>query len=181
MHACTQKRVKKKRTHKRKPRLPKGYDPSQPNGGLPPPDPERWLPKWERSDFKKKKKKSSARDRDTKGGGAQSSSTGSATHFQNLEQGIDVWAAAVGSSCVGFIWIDAGVSVMNLLWAACCRCAQSGLEQLMSNYFPLVWCGCCQGAGKVDESLDRTKNEGARAKQGPSKPQPPAGKKKGKR
>mmetsp|Transcript_4931 Transcript_4931/g.11687 ORF Transcript_4931/g.11687 Transcript_4931/m.11687 type:complete len:155 (+) Transcript_4931:116-580(+) len=102
------KRVKKKRTHKRKPRLPKGYDPSQPNGGLPPPDPERWLPKWERSDFKKKKKKSSARDRDTKGGGAQ-------------------------------------------------------------------------GAGKVDESLDRTKNEGARAKQGPSKPQPPAGKKKGKR
>ncbi|KAF5841478.1 hypothetical protein DUNSADRAFT_12643 [Dunaliella salina] len=102
------KRVKKKRTHKRKPRLPKGYDPSQPNGGLPPPDPERWLPKWERSDFKKKKKKSSARDRDTKGGSAQ-------------------------------------------------------------------------GAGKVDESLDRTKNDGARAKQAPSKPQPPSGKKKGKR
>lgn len=66
-----QKRVKKKRTHKKKPRLPKGFDPSQPNGGLPPPDPERWLPKWERSDFKKKKKKSSARDKETKSGGAQ--------------------------------------------------------------------------------------------------------------
>ncbi|KIY95778.1 subunit of the signal recognition particle [Monoraphidium neglectum] len=47
--------AKKKR--KRKQRLPKGYDPSKPNGGLPPPDPERWLPKWQRSDFKKKQKR----------------------------------------------------------------------------------------------------------------------------
>ena len=30
------------------------YDPSNPP---PPPDPERWLPKWERSDAKKKHKK----------------------------------------------------------------------------------------------------------------------------
>jgi hypothetical protein len=42
---------------KRKPRYPKGYDPSKPNGGLPPPDPERWLPKWQRSDYKKKQKR----------------------------------------------------------------------------------------------------------------------------
>lgn len=64
-HMRPQARVRKKRA-RRKPRLPKGYDPSLPGGGLPPPDPERWLPKWERSDFKKKKKKSSARDKDTK-------------------------------------------------------------------------------------------------------------------
>jgi len=71
MLCMPQKRVKKKRTHKKKPKLPKGFDPSLPNNGIPPPDPERWLPKWERSDFKRKKKKSSARDKDTKGGGAQ--------------------------------------------------------------------------------------------------------------
>lgn len=43
-------RQKKKR--KRKPKLPKGFDPENPG---PPPDPERWLPKWQRSDFKKKR------------------------------------------------------------------------------------------------------------------------------
>lgn len=45
----------KKSRKKKKPRYPKSYDPSKPNGGLPPPDPERWLPKWQRSDAKKKK------------------------------------------------------------------------------------------------------------------------------
>ncbi len=50
LHSLQTKRAKKKR----KPRLPKGYDPTKPNGGLPPPDPERWLPKWQRSDAKKK-------------------------------------------------------------------------------------------------------------------------------
>eukprot|EP01025_Chloroclados_australasicus_P040463 TRINITY_DN4226_c1_g1_i2.p1 TRINITY_DN4226_c1_g1~~TRINITY_DN4226_c1_g1_i2.p1 ORF type:complete len:659 (-),score=77.45 TRINITY_DN4226_c1_g1_i2:176-2152(-) len=40
-----------KRKRKRKPRYPKGFDPENPG---PPPNPERWLPKWERSDYKKK-------------------------------------------------------------------------------------------------------------------------------
>lgn len=43
-------RQKKKR--KRKPKLPKDFDPENPG---PMPDPERWLPKWQRSDFKKKR------------------------------------------------------------------------------------------------------------------------------
>mmetsp|Transcript_20977 Transcript_20977/g.35805 ORF Transcript_20977/g.35805 Transcript_20977/m.35805 type:complete len:705 (-) Transcript_20977:159-2273(-) len=51
---------KKAKRHKR---LPKGYNPALPGGGMPPPDPERWLPKWQRSDFKKKKLKSSAREK----------------------------------------------------------------------------------------------------------------------
>lgn len=42
--------VKKKR--KRKPRYPKGFDPNNPKN--PAPDPERWLPKKERSEYKKK-------------------------------------------------------------------------------------------------------------------------------
>ncbi len=46
-----------KKKKKRKPRYPKGYDPSKPNGGLPAPDAERWLPKWQRADYKKKQKR----------------------------------------------------------------------------------------------------------------------------
>lgn len=46
------KEVKKKK--KRKPRYPKGFDPENPG---PPPDPERWLPKRERAEFKKKLRK----------------------------------------------------------------------------------------------------------------------------
>jgi signal recognition particle subunit SRP72 len=40
---------------KRKPRYPAGFDPAAPNN--PPPDPERWLPKRERSAYKAKSKK----------------------------------------------------------------------------------------------------------------------------
>merc|ERR1719382_1432029 len=43
-----------RRRKKKKPRYPKGFDPENPG---PPPDPERWLPKRERTEFKKKMKK----------------------------------------------------------------------------------------------------------------------------
>ena len=43
---------------KRKPRYPAGFDPAAPNN--PPPDPERWLPKRERSAYKTKSKKAKA-------------------------------------------------------------------------------------------------------------------------
>ena len=44
----------KKRRHKI--RYPKGFDPANPEA-FPAPDPERWLPKNQRSDFKKKHRK----------------------------------------------------------------------------------------------------------------------------
>ncbi|KAK3014303.1 hypothetical protein RJ639_008874 [Escallonia herrerae] len=47
----TKEKAKKKR--KRKPKYPKGFDPANPG---PPPDPERWLPKRERSSFRPKRK-----------------------------------------------------------------------------------------------------------------------------
>ncbi|KAG4202018.1 hypothetical protein ERO13_A05G311500v2 [Gossypium hirsutum] len=47
----TKEKPKKKR--KRKPRYPKGFDPANPG---PPPDPERWLPKRERSSYRPKRK-----------------------------------------------------------------------------------------------------------------------------
>lgn len=46
-------RRQKKRNRNRKPRYPKGFDPENPG---PPPDPERWLPKYERAEFKKRRK-----------------------------------------------------------------------------------------------------------------------------
>ncbi|XP_022856184.1 signal recognition particle subunit SRP72-like [Olea europaea var. sylvestris] len=49
--AKSKEKVKKKR--KRKPKYPKGFDPANPG---PPPDPERWLPKRERSSFRPKRK-----------------------------------------------------------------------------------------------------------------------------
>lgn len=44
---------KSRKRKKRKPRYSKDYDPANPG---PPPDPERWLPKWQRSDVKKPRK-----------------------------------------------------------------------------------------------------------------------------
>jgi signal recognition particle subunit SRP72 len=46
-------KVRPARKRKRKPLYPKGFDPANPG---PPPDPERWLPKRERSSFRPKKK-----------------------------------------------------------------------------------------------------------------------------
>ncbi|CAN0929276.1 Signal recognition particle subunit SRP72 [Linum grandiflorum] len=47
------KKEKQKKKRKRKPRYPKGFDPANPG---PPPDPERWLPKRERSSYRPKRK-----------------------------------------------------------------------------------------------------------------------------
>ncbi|XAR64712.1 hypothetical protein NMG60_11008499 [Bertholletia excelsa] len=44
---------KAKKKRKRKPRYPKGFDPANPG---PPPDPERWLPKRERSSYRPRRK-----------------------------------------------------------------------------------------------------------------------------
>merc|ERR1712003_487279 len=47
-------KAKSKRKRKRKIRYPKGFDPENPG---PPPDPERWLPKRERTEYKKRMRK----------------------------------------------------------------------------------------------------------------------------
>merc|ERR1712154_459375 len=57
--------IKKKKRKKKKGRLPKNYNPDAD------PDPERWLPRWERSTFKHKKVK---RGINTIGKGTQGSS-----------------------------------------------------------------------------------------------------------
>eukprot|EP00457_Paulinella_chromatophora_P002843 gb/GEZN01002848.1/.p1 GENE.gb/GEZN01002848.1/~~gb/GEZN01002848.1/.p1 ORF type:complete len:525 (+),score=118.27 gb/GEZN01002848.1/:646-2220(+) len=50
--------------HKKKPKYPKNFDPANPG---PKPDPERWLPKWERASFQKKNKRRARQDQKFKG------------------------------------------------------------------------------------------------------------------
>ncbi|TVU36231.1 hypothetical protein EJB05_18168 [Eragrostis curvula] len=57
------KKLKPKK-RKRKPRYPKGFDPANPG---PPPDPERWLPKRERSSYRPKRKDKRAQVRGAQG------------------------------------------------------------------------------------------------------------------
>ncbi|XWS69170.1 hypothetical protein CRYUN_Cryun04dG0156500 [Craigia yunnanensis] len=68
---------KSKKKRKRKPRYPKGFDPANPG---PPPDPERWLPKRERSSFRPKRKdKRAAQVRGSQGAVVREKSEGSAS------------------------------------------------------------------------------------------------------
>ena len=52
-HEEGKSKSKAKKKRKRRPRYPKGFDPANPG---PPPDPERWLPKRERSSYRPKRK-----------------------------------------------------------------------------------------------------------------------------
>ncbi|GFQ08225.1 signal recognition particle subunit srp72 [Phtheirospermum japonicum] len=64
---------KAKKKRKRKPKYPKGFDPENPG---PPPDPERWLPKRERSSYRPKRKdKRAAQVRGSQGAVAKEASS----------------------------------------------------------------------------------------------------------
>ena len=52
--------MKPRKKRVRKTIFPKAWDATKPNGGLPPVDPERWLPKYQRSSYKVKGKKKNA-------------------------------------------------------------------------------------------------------------------------
>ncbi|KAL2635678.1 hypothetical protein R1flu_007157 [Riccia fluitans] len=70
-----EKAVRPKKKRKRKPLYPKNFDPAKPG---PPPDPERWLPKRERSSFKPKKKRGAAEK--VRGAQGSSAAANAATH-----------------------------------------------------------------------------------------------------
>uniref|UniRef100_A0A0V0IPZ7 Signal recognition particle subunit SRP72 n=1 Tax=Solanum chacoense TaxID=4108 RepID=A0A0V0IPZ7_SOLCH len=68
---------KAKKKRKRKPKYPKGFDPANPG---PPPDPERWLPKRERSSYRPKRKdKRAAQIRGSQGAVAKEAASNSDT------------------------------------------------------------------------------------------------------
>ncbi|KAG5520705.1 hypothetical protein RHGRI_033329 [Rhododendron griersonianum] len=74
----SKEKAKKKR--KRKPKYPKGFDPANPG---PPPDPERWLPKRERSTFRPKRKdKRAAQVRGSQGAVAKEATNANAKSNQ---------------------------------------------------------------------------------------------------
>lgn len=174
---------------KRKPRYPKGYDPSKPNGGLPAPDPERWLPKWQRSDAKKKQKR--RRDR----------TVGVTRH--SFSWGIRGGQGQVVLHC-GRTWF---ILTAETLWLRLELFVPSSVfKPAHCQVFltPRHVCSCAcfsacllthtqeqvkgsQGAGKVDDALDRAAKAdkgdegGDKGKSGskPQLPSRPAGKGKG--
>ncbi|KAK1429068.1 hypothetical protein QVD17_11267 [Tagetes erecta] len=82
---------KAKKKRKRKPRYPKGFDPANPG---PPPDPERWLPKRERSSYRPKRKdKRAAQIRGSQGAVAKEASNSSSGNMKSNQP-----ANAKGSS-----------------------------------------------------------------------------------
>ncbi|KAL0004471.1 hypothetical protein SO802_012032 [Lithocarpus litseifolius] len=96
-------KAKSKKKRKRKPRYPKGFDPANPG---PPPDPERWLPKRERSSYRPKRKdKRAAQVRGSQGAvvrekqeagtsGASSNSSNSKSNQVSTSKGTSQNAAA---------------------------------------------------------------------------------------
>ncbi|WVZ67895.1 hypothetical protein U9M48_016912 [Paspalum notatum var. saurae] len=66
----------KAKKRKRKPRYPKGFDPANPG---PPPDPERWLPRRERSSYRPKRKDKRAQVRGAQGAVTRETSTTNAS------------------------------------------------------------------------------------------------------
>ena len=80
---------RKKRRRKKRPIYPKGFDPENPSA-FPPPDPERWLPKRERSTYRQRKK-------DKRAGitrGPQGSATGAAKVDARATTNIEVLSDA---------------------------------------------------------------------------------------
>lgn len=77
-------KTKSKKKRKRKPRYPKGFDPANPG---PPPDPERWLPKRERSTYRPKRKdKRAAQVRGSQGAVVRDKhDTGASSNSSNLK------------------------------------------------------------------------------------------------
>jgi hypothetical protein len=160
--------LQKKAKKKKKPRYPKGYDPSQPNGGLPLPDPERWLPKWQRSDFKKKQKR--RRDR----------TVGALQILGMVVMLLHKWQA--GNLHGPMVACSQGQTLLSFgVWVHVPGLVSHQLNILVLHAQETV--KGSQGAGKVDEALDRTKAAAAEEQKGASssKPQLPArqGSKKG--
>lgn len=76
-HGEGKNKDKTKKKRKRKPRYPKGFDPANPG---PPPDPERWLPKRERSSYRPRRKdKRAAQVRGSQGAVVREKHDGGAT------------------------------------------------------------------------------------------------------
>ncbi|XP_068657676.1 uncharacterized protein [Aristolochia californica] len=90
------KRGKARKKRKRKPRYPKGFDPTNPG---PPPDPERWLPRRERSSYRPKKKdKRAAQVRGSQGAVVREKNEANASTVNASSSSAKITQATSGSS-----------------------------------------------------------------------------------
>jgi len=92
-------KAKSKKKRKRKPRYPKGFDPANPG---PPPDPERWLPRRERSSYKPKRKDKRAQIRGAPGSVSrdkhEATTTVNGSSNSNLKPGLAATASSKSAS-----------------------------------------------------------------------------------
>ncbi|XXG62337.1 hypothetical protein AAC387_Pa05g0712 [Persea americana] len=89
-------KTKARKKRKRKPKYPKGFDPANPG---PPPDPERWLPKRERSSYRPKRKdKRAAQVRGSQGAVVREKQDANASNPTKTSQAASSSKVAVGSS-----------------------------------------------------------------------------------
>jgi len=98
-------KTKTKKKKKRSKRLPKNFDPTNPG---PLPDPERWLPKWERSTFKKNKKGgkgggNAATERSELRGAQGSSNAEAAKNFDLVKRKEEEAARAAAEAASGIV------------------------------------------------------------------------------
>ncbi|KAJ3681411.1 hypothetical protein LUZ60_015900 [Juncus effusus] len=85
----------KAKKRKRKPKYPKGYDPANPG---PPPDPERWLPKRERSTYRPKRKDKRAQIRGAQGSVSRDKHDSTTNTGTGTSTSASVGTSGVGSS-----------------------------------------------------------------------------------
>lgn len=85
----------KSKKRKRKPRYPKGFDPANPG---PPPDPERWLPKRERSTYRPKRKDKRSQVRGSQGAVVREKHDGSVSNASNASSNGPNQKSSQGSS-----------------------------------------------------------------------------------
>lgn len=151
-----------KKKRKRRVRLPKGFDPANPG---PMPNPERWLPKWQRSDFKKKRTRRKEKVRLSHTPLLEKGSESKRCHHRIIWLLARLYLDGVGSICMHRLAFEGEMVGREQV---------CGLQEAVKG---------SQGAGKVDEALDRSNvvadAEPAEAASRPGGPQ--RNKKKGRR
>lgn len=95
MEVSEEMKKAKSKKRKRKPRYPKGFDPANPG---PPPDPERWLPKKERSSYRPKRKDKRGQVRGSQGAVIREKHDGSVSNAANTPSNGPNYRPSQGSS-----------------------------------------------------------------------------------
>ena len=131
--AKAQRQAKRKR--RRRVLYPKGFDPTNPNN--PPPDPERWLPKWERTQLDHRGRKRKVQEGPMRGAqGGSSSSAGSWQPGTATAASATASASATSASPSAAASSPQSGSSPSHSAAAAAAAAAEGVEQRADNARP---------------------------------------------